>query len=52
MELKEKAMELRDKLEMIMGNDIAFDEAVRIYKEIGSYERTIELVWNKYFRTF
>ena len=45
-------MELKDKLEMIMKDETIMEEAERVYKQVGSYERTIELIWNKYFKTF
>lgn len=42
-------MTLKEKFEMISNNDEATKEASALFEKIGSYVRTVEWVWNKYF---
>lgn len=42
-------MTLKEKFEMISSNSEAMEEANELFKEIGSYVRTVEWIWNKYF---
>lgn len=42
-------MTLAQKVEMISRNEMAMAEATELFNKIGSYERTVEWIWNKYF---